>query len=217
MKEIFRDINGYNGLYQISNLGRVKSLKCGGERILKLKKNNGGYLQVCFRKNLTRKFHSVHRLVAEMFLLNFNDKPQVNHLNGVKTDNNVNNLEMVTQQENIMHAIKTGLINPNTQASFGLNPRKEVEQYDLNGVIINKFLSVFEAQKNTKIDRSNISKACRGKYETAGGYVWKYKNEPPWAKDVRLLRFSIKNTWRVFKRLLFDKKNYYYLYTNFKL
>lgn len=120
MKEIWKDIEGYIGLYQVSNIGRVKSLprewvsgygtirKHNGV-ILKLCTNQKGYLCVGLTKNGKVKSFRTHRLVANVFIPNPYNKPQVNHINGIKTDNTVENLEWNTSKENINHAIDTKL------------------------------------------------------------------------------------------------------------
>jgi hypothetical protein len=116
MNEEWRDIPGYEGSYQVSNLGNVKSLKrldsIGRqvrERILKPFLDRNGYFMVNLvieNKSITSK---IHRLVADVFIENKEDKPQVNHLNGIKTDNKVGNLEWTTRSENMKHAFKIGL------------------------------------------------------------------------------------------------------------
>ncbi len=118
--EIWKDIVGYEGLYQISNLGNVKSLAkcyvCGNHNSVRvndekiLKPNNAlGYLQVGLQKNSVRTIFKVHRLVANAFIENPFEKPFVNHINGVKTDNTVSNLEWCTSKENTLHSYKIGL------------------------------------------------------------------------------------------------------------
>lgn len=119
--EIWKDINGYVGLYQISNFGNVKSLsryriwrnefKLLKEKTLKAALNGRGYLMVILSKNKKRENLIIHRLVAEAFIPNTNNLPQVNHRNGIKTDNRVENLEWCTSKENNIHARKIKLNN----------------------------------------------------------------------------------------------------------
>lgn len=117
MKEIWKDIEGYEGIYQVSNHGRVKSLdrkiytRSGYRnikgRILILEFNSADYNMVLlYNKNNKRKHHFVHRLVAQAFIPNPKNKEQVNHKNKIKTDNHINNLEWATQSENMKHALK---------------------------------------------------------------------------------------------------------------
>ena len=112
MSEEWRDIEGYEGFYQISNLGNVKSLTNRSnhkeEKILKLN-TNGKYYLVNICKNTKKKTLLIHRLVAKAFIDNPNNLPQINHINGNKLDNRVENLEWCTCRENIIHSIKTGL------------------------------------------------------------------------------------------------------------
>ena len=112
MQEIWKDIVGYEGLYQVSNLGRVKSLgntKARKEKILLGVSISDNYLQIGLNKNGERKRYVIHRLVAEAFIPNPLNKPQVNHINGNKKDNRVENLEWWTQCENIRHSNKKHL------------------------------------------------------------------------------------------------------------
>lgn len=111
----------------------------------------------------------VHRLVAEAFIPNLDNKPQVNHINGIKTDNRVENLEWCTNSENQLHAYKNGLEKPKCQ--------RKVKQYGLDGVFIKQFEYISDAEKELNIDGSSISSCCRNKRKTAGGYIWKYAND----------------------------------------
>ena len=112
MKEIWKDIKGFEGLYQVSNLGRVKSLKymkSDKEMVLKSGKNKGGYSLVRLTAS-GKQYYLIHRLVAEAFIANSQNLPCVNHIDGDKSNNTVENLEWVSHKENTRHAFDTGLI-----------------------------------------------------------------------------------------------------------
>ena len=148
MIEEWRDINGYEGWYQVSNLGRIKSLdrtvwfKNGkGKRdykgkILKLKYHNG-YAMVNLNKNKNLSVLYVHRLVAETFISNPNNLPVVNHIDGVKSNNNINNLEWCTYSENNIHAEKTGLRHNNLK---GLEKYRESRKKQIIAIKDNKII-----------------------------------------------------------------------------
>ena len=171
--EIWKDIEGYEGLYQISNLGNVKSLerkKIDGrlchEKILKQAKNKCGYLSCEFCKDGVGRRFLIHRIVAQTFLPNPDGKREVNHINGIKTDNRVENLEWNTSKENQLHAYRSGL---------QIKPTKPIVQYDLNGVFIREWVSAKEAATKTNLKRSNICHCCKGRIHHTGGYIWRYK------------------------------------------
>ena len=179
--EVWKDIAGYEGLYQISNLGRVKSLerevKVGrgtrhqAELIVKQETLNNGYLRVRLSKNGDMSGYLVHRLVAKMFIPNVANWTEVNHKNGVKTDNYVENLEWISHKENMRHAFRTGL----SGGEHFLNNKgsKAVSQYDRNMVLIATYPSMHEAERKTGIAQGRISiSAYRG--FKAGGYFWKF-------------------------------------------
>jgi len=105
---------GYDGLYEVSDLGNVKSTKFGKEKIMKQHTNRYGYCKIDLLNNTKRKKHSVHRLVAIAFLENPENKLQVNHKNGIKSDNRLENIEFNTRKENMNHARKNGLTSNNS-------------------------------------------------------------------------------------------------------
>ena len=124
MKEVWRDVPGYEGYYQASNLGRIKSLerkveynnqedRILKEKIMKLNPTSRGYIRISLCKKGRSRSHFVHRLILSAFIGESN--LQVNHIDGVKTNNNIDNLEYVTNQENIAHAVKIGLIKNNSK------------------------------------------------------------------------------------------------------
>lgn len=172
MKEIWKDIINYEGLYLISNYGRVKSLKRNGTQdfdiTMSLCIDKNGYL-ICGLRNKTKITKKVHRLVAQAFIPNPDNKPQVNHKDGNKTNNHVDNLEWVTASENIIHAKKIGL------QSECFN-RVAVNQIK-DGKIINTFKSLKDAELNTGIGWTGISAVIRGLRKSAGGYQWKRCND----------------------------------------
>lgn len=181
MQEIWKDIDNYIGKYQISNLGRVKSLPRNGticsERILKIQKDRKGYSYVSFHK---KKF-KVHRLVAQAFIPNLENKPQVNHIDGNKQNNNINNLEWATAQENIQHSLKTGLrdyreIKKALQYAR-LKNIKPIIQYDLLGNFIKKWESATEIQNCLGYKAQNVGACCLGKYKKSNGFIWQFEEE----------------------------------------
>ena len=177
MKEIYKDIIGFEGSYQISNLSNVRSLdtyykRYGSDVPIKrkgmiLNQNNvQGYLRVNLSKNKISKSYSVHRLVAIHFIPNPFNKPQVNHLNGIKNDNRIVNLKWATQSENMIHSYTSNLHKKESL-------RKKVKQFSLDNKYIETHLSIRIASDTTGISVSNISKACKYNTRTAGGYKWK--------------------------------------------
>lgn len=159
MREIeeWRDIKGFEGLYQVSNLGRVKSLKFGKERILKPRKTNIGYLQVWLYKDVRKKCYMVHVLVANAFLPNPDNLPEVNHINEIKTDNRVDNLEWCSRIYNIRYSQAVA-----------------VNQFTLDGRFIRRWDCIMEVQYQLGFDGSSICKCCQGKLKLAYGFIWKY-------------------------------------------
>ncbi len=184
-EEEWKDIIGYEGKYQVSNLGRIKSLcrvvqrKNGhiqtiNERILKPTISNKGYYMV----SLDGKTYTVHRLEALAFL--GKSKLTVNHINGIKTDNRIENLEFVTHKENCIKAWQTGLCENVRESAYKIKHKRDIKtsravvQTDLKGNIINKFVSIREAEEKTGIHNCLILGVCQGKHYTTHGYVFKY-------------------------------------------
>lgn len=174
--ETWVKIQEVSGNYQISNYGNVKSnisniiLK---QSIVAKRKNKQGYKVVNLKGNL----HYVHRLVANAFIPNPNQLPEVNHIDGNKFNNHVNNLEWVTSSENMKHAYKTGLIKHSRK--FGKdNPiSKLVLQKDKKTLeVLHRYYGVREASRMTNIATSDICNCCNHKkgHYSAGGYVWEY-------------------------------------------
>lgn len=170
MKEIWKKINGYDE-YEISNLGRIRSFKKNKKLFLKPQITKKGYFRIGIYKKTKLKKFQIHRLVAEAFISNPESKPQVNHINGIKTDNRVENLEWCTNSENQLHAYKIGLEKPKCP-----HP-KQVNQYDLERNFIQQWNTIKDASRNLNIKDSNISRVCNNKSKTAGGYIWRYVEE----------------------------------------
>ena len=170
MQEEWKEIKGYPN-YMVSNKGNVKSLNyrhTGREKMLKLSVNNKGYLIVKLYKNRKLKNLRVNRLVAEAFISNPNNLPQVNHKNEIKDDNRVENLEWCDAKYN---------------NNFGTRKERVAEKLSkpvlqinkTTNEIISEFPSTIEVKRQLGINHTSISQCCNGKRNTAGGYKWQYK------------------------------------------
>lgn len=187
-KEIWKDVYfidkeivyDYCGYYQISNTGRIRScdryVKAGIKynnqilhkgRIVKPVKLKSGYYMVNLSKKGKENRKSIHRIVASVFIPNPYNLPCVNHKDGNKKNNNVNNLEWCSYKENEKHSWKV--------LGKQVTNKRKVKQYDLQGNFIKTWNSITEAQKKLKIN--NISFVCNKLRKTAGGYVWVYADE----------------------------------------
>lgn len=178
MIEIWRDIDGYEGLYQVSNTGKVRSLnykRTGHYKILKTTKNHKGYLSVGLYRNNKKESVLVHRLVCKTFIPNPENKPHIDHINTIRDDNRIENLRWVTPKENSSNPITKKRINKR----FGSNnpAAKAVVQLDLNDRVIYYWDTAKNANLKTKIHRGHISSCCKGLLKTSGGYKWKYVDE----------------------------------------
>jgi len=186
VEEIWKPIRGYDGNYVVSNLGRVGSIARDVDnhtgvihkpfRILKSRIDLKGYVRVYLSDNKKSKFVSVHRLVAKAFIPNPQNKPQVNHISGIKSQNNVENLEWCTNSENQLHAYKLGLNRVTGRAG---RPKRPVLQIDLStNEVINEYPSIADASRAIGYcNTSNIGSCCRGLRNHVGGYKWIYKTE----------------------------------------
>ena len=166
--EIWKDIEGYEGLYQVSNQGRVRSLnyrKTGKTQVLKPGLSGNGYLNVQLVKNNKIKHVLVHRLVALAFIPNPDNKPQINHKSEDKTLNTVENIEWATAKENINWGTR------NKKVANKLS--KPIAQKKLDGTIVKIWPSVNEAGRNG-FEQANICDCCNGKRKTHKGYLWAF-------------------------------------------
>ena len=201
MKEIWKDIKGYEGIYQVSSEGRVRSLDRIDNNnhplkgvILKPYISNSGYLLVGLYKQQKRDRKLLHRLVAEAFIPNPDNKPEIDHINTIKTDNTVwlnedgsvnydkTNLRWTTRKENIN--------NPLTKTKMQINARKPskgkygkkhhrskpIIQYDKDGNFIREWECANDVERVLGISNKHIGSVCLGKRKSCGGYIWKYKN-----------------------------------------
>lgn len=169
-EEVWKDIKNYEGIYQVSNLGRIRSLKYNKKRFLIPYSNKKGYKIIVLSKENKTKHFQIHKLVINTFkpllnktlikklpnelFINLN-KVQVNHLDNNPANNRIDNLEYCSNAYNISYS-----------------QCKSINQYDKNGKFIKKWNGINIAKRTTKIN--NIEKCLKGKYKTAGGYIWKY-------------------------------------------
>jgi len=155
MIEEFRDVVGYEGLYEVSDWGRIRR----NGKILKPVKDTKGYFQVDLYKNGIKKRALIHRLVAYAFISNPDNLPQINHRDENKTNNTVDNLEWCDNKYNTNYSHS-----------------KPVLQYDRLGNFIREWSSAKKVEEELGICNSSISSCCSGKYNSAGGFVWRFKN-----------------------------------------
>ena len=187
-EEIWKDIGGFEGIYQVSNFGNVRSLDrvisrrncspylCKG-RMLKQSINMGGYAWIRLSNGAQSKLCRIHRLVAEAFIPNTNNYPVVNHKDENKLNNNVGNLEWCTYSYNTTYSnsMRTKINTRNKNQSHGCE--KKVYQYNLSGELVKTWNSLMDVSRKLHLPWGNIANCCRNtKYRhTAYGYKWSYK------------------------------------------
>ena len=171
-KEYWKPVVGYEGLYEVSNWGRVKRLRrlitnqynsfYIEEKILKPQKNIYGYLYVNLYKNGIMKHKTIHKLVAEVFLPNPNNYKEVNHKDECKTNNIVSNLEWCDRKYNINYGTRNEKVS------------KKVYQYTLDGEFVREWKSTAECCRNG-YNQGHVAACCRGERKIHKGFIWKYK------------------------------------------
>lgn len=179
------DIKNYENLYQISNYGRVKSLskyKSRTIRILKMHKNASNRYDIKLYKNGKKKGFFVHRLVAQAFIPNPENKPEVNHIKPVTKDlcdNRVCNLEWVTSKENSLWTVKCGNMYQPSLGKIGKEHHcsKSVVQLSLNGEFIRKWENARQIDKELGISYKYVSRCCKHNCNTAHGFIFMFEVE----------------------------------------
>ena len=177
MKEIWKPVVGYEGFYEVSNIGRVRSLsrivECNDgrkrkikDRTLKCSRNSGGYSGVTLHKDGCTKFVNIHRIVAEAFVPNPLEKEEVNHKDENPSNNHASNLEWVTHKENLNYGTRNERI---AKANS-----KPVAQYTKDGAFIKALASAAEVKRQLGFNHSNIIQVAKGNRKTACGFIWKY-------------------------------------------
>lgn len=194
--EEWRDIEGYEGIYQISDCGRVKSLErfvlLGEgirhimEKFLRAKRKKNGYLFYClYPGDGTVKSEYAHRLVAQAFIPNPLHKRDVNHIDGNKMNNCIDNLEWVTRSENQIHAYN--VLNRTREHPVGWDNKlaKHIVQLNLDGSFVKKWASSWDFQRHTGKTEANVRRCLKGKQKTAYGFRWVYLED--YKKEVEKL------------------------------
>lgn len=166
--EIWKDIEGYEGMYQVSNLGRVKSIKFRKEKILKPGRDTYGYLHISLSKNGERKQYLIHRLVAQAFIANPDNLSMINHKDENPSNNRVENLEWCTAKYNNNYGTKIQRIAGKLS--------KPVLQFTKDGKLVKEWKSTMDVERNLGYSKGNISSCCTGRYKSAYRFIWKYKD-----------------------------------------
>ena len=178
-EEIWKDIPEFNGIYQASNLGRVKSLEridARGhrvkERILKPSIDRVGYYKVGLCKNSKVRFYLVHRLVWIAFNGSISEGYEINHLDERTVNNRLENLNLVTHKENLNWGTRNERVS---KKQINGKRSKTVLQFDLNDNLVKEYPSTKQVERELGFDQGSIVKCCNGKRKTAYNYKWKYK------------------------------------------
>lgn len=211
-EEVWKDIQGYENLYQISNIGRIRSLGNGKSgksklRIMKTTLNHKGYLMIRLCKDGKSKGYLVHRLVANAFIPNPNNLPQVNHINEAKEDNRVENLEWCTNEYNHNYGTRIERVrqkqigNPKMKTCLGKfskehHSSKPIIQFTLDGELVRMWYSATDAQREKGFNSKTISSCCNGKRNKHKGFRWEYYDT-----DRYLIALMIKNLKEKKKRV----------------
>lgn len=180
MQEIWKDIEGYEGLYQVSNLGNVRSLNWAKRGIVKnlyLKKQNRGYLHVELAKNGVRKSATVHRLVAMAFIPNPGNLPLINHKDENPLNNRAENLEWCDCSYNSGYSLSRHperAKNKKATEKYGKRLTLKINQYAKDGSFVRRWENSRTIFLETGYSDWSISECCRGKRKTAYGYIWRY-------------------------------------------
>lgn len=177
--EVWKDIEGYEGLYQVSNTGKVRSLRYRNQdkmNELFLKPHNQGYLQVELHKNGKRKMFTVHRLVAMAFVDGYAIGKEVNHIDENKQNNISTNLEWVSTSQNVLHSIshRKSVMTRKYPKFHARKDKQTVLQMSLNGEVIKRWESTIEVKEKLGYSDWSIKQCCRNNRETAYGYKWQY-------------------------------------------
>lgn len=176
-QEEWRPVVGYEGSYEVSNLGRVKSLNynhTGKEDMLKLSPNDKGYLQVKLYKNGEKSIRKVHQLVMMAFVGKCPTGHEIDHYDWNPTNNRLSNLSYQPNEVNRARRSPEGLQNVSEAAKKRAKP---VDQYTLDGIFVKTWKSTREIEMELGINHSHISRCCNDKRKTAGGFIWKFSKE----------------------------------------
>lgn len=173
MREKWRNIK--DSTYEVSNMGKIRN---GNKKILKTYLDNKGRHRIKINLEGQRKSYFIHRLVAEVFITNPFNKPQVMHINGIKHDNRANNLVWVNNSNSQLNALYLNLRH--VPEGTEVHNHQPVYQKDTNGNIIKKWDTITQACEQLGIYHPNIVAVCRGRKATYKGYIWEYVNDVEW-------------------------------------